>query len=447
MADYKRLISYIYSYEKGEKTKNSGFAKIESRNGICKLNISLRISDILMNEAEDNAMEVFLFCRKNNRIEKIFIGRIRIVSGCSIFKIQMNSENIGDKRIPLSDVAGIFICSTAFLHRNSQLNIVYASEWDDISIDVDAFTEDQNEAGETVTLQQGEKKDTNEEMDVLYEQSEIKASEIEKNGGSDDKAEVKEKNLEIQYGEKKFETAQSQMTQPDRINQGKIHTGEERTGKEMPKEDGNGRKTETIVMGTGTNETEIRENDNIETDEKEIMSDEQVRNSSQAKQSSTEQFSINTETGMETNEIDTPPDCEACKRQLKEMLLKEKNDEVKNKAPDTGDYFKMLCNCYPKVKVNEIDGECIKITPHDISYLPKKYWNLCNNSFLLHGYYNYKYLLLCEKTINNENKYMICVPGMFHNKEQTMARMFGFTEFEGRKQNSMMSFGYWCMYL
>lgn len=97
--------------------------------------------------------------------------------------------------------------------------------------------------------------------------------------------------------------------------------------------------------------------------------------------------------------------------------------------------------------MNEIDGECIKITPHDISYLPKKYWQLCNNSFMLHGFYNYRYLILCEKVTNGTKRYLIGVPGLYHQREQTIARMFGFTEFEGNKRNGTMNFGYWCMYL
>lgn len=75
MGEYKRLISYIYSYERGIKSKNAGFAKIESRNGVCKVNISLRIADELMNEAEDNMLEVFFFYKKDNQVKKIFLQK------------------------------------------------------------------------------------------------------------------------------------------------------------------------------------------------------------------------------------------------------------------------------------------------------------------------------------------------------------------------------------
>ena len=155
-------------------------------------------------------------------------------------------------------------------------------------------------------------------------------------------------------------------------------------------------------------------------------------------------------------ETDFADDRKKCNNKLSDMLKEEqKNDEIDdtgNADSVAGDYFRMLCNCYPKIRVNEINGECIKITPHDISYLPKKYWHLCNNSFLLHGFYNYKYLLLCEKKMDSGKKYLVGVPGMFHQKEQVIARMFGFTEFEcnnatNRYGNKAMKFGYWCMYL
>ncbi|MCI7242212.1 MAG: DUF6128 domain-containing protein [Bacilli bacterium] len=163
----------------------------------------------------------------------------------------------------------------------------------------------------------------------------------------------------------------------------------------------------------------------------------------------------NTESKIEP-ETDFADDRKKCNNKLTDMLKEEqKNDEIDdtgNADSVAGDYFRMLCNCYPKIRVNEINGECIKITPHDISYLPKKYWHLCNNSFLLHGFYNYKYLLLCEKKMDSGKKYLVGVPGMFHQKEQVIARMFGFTEFEcnnatNRYGNKAMKFGYWCMYL
>ena len=42
MTNYRRLISYIYAYEGEVKGKNIGFAKLESRNGQCKLSVNVK---------------------------------------------------------------------------------------------------------------------------------------------------------------------------------------------------------------------------------------------------------------------------------------------------------------------------------------------------------------------------------------------------------------------
>ena len=42
MTSYRRLISYIYAYEGKTKGKNIGFAKLESRNGQCKLSVNVK---------------------------------------------------------------------------------------------------------------------------------------------------------------------------------------------------------------------------------------------------------------------------------------------------------------------------------------------------------------------------------------------------------------------
>lgn len=403
MADYRRLISYIYSYEKGVKTKNSGFAKIESRNGICKLNISLRISDILRNETEDNSLEVFLFYRNEEKIEKILIGRIRISSGSSEFKIQMNSDRIGSQGISLAKITGIFICSQAFLHKNSRINLIYASEWDDIPIEVSEFA-DKNDLHDNKVLQDDGEMDYNKENSDTYEQGEIRASEV----------------IETTHSNGAFAADLPEETQFQNVQPIRNETAQEELIKETDREE------QEVRSGTQEKAIAVQPETAVGKMENELEpADESSREANE--------------------EIEEMSDCEACKKQLEAMLSEESNDS--KKMPDTGDYFKMLCNCYPKIKINEIDGECIKITPHDISYLPKRYWHLCNNSFLLHSFYNYKYLILCEKTINNVRRHMICVPGVFHNKEQAMAKMFGFTEFQGGQQNGMMKFGYWCMYL
>lgn len=93
---------------------------------------------------------------------------------------------------------------------------------------------------------------------------------------------------------------------------------------------------------------------------------------------------------------------------------------------------------------------CEKIQRHELSRLPKKEWRIANNSFLLHGFYNYHHLLYIE----DEGNVWIGVPGIYHEKEKAAANAFGFEEFQRltdfevelseEEKNTYEDFGYWC---
>ena len=91
-----------------------------------------------------------------------------------------------------------------------------------------------------------------------------------------------------------------------------------------------------------------------------------------------------------------------------------------------------------------------KIQRQDLSRLPRREWRLANNSFLLHGFYNYHHLLYIE----DGDKIWIGVPGIYHEKEKSAANAFGFSEFRRltdmelelseEEKNTYDDFGYWC---
>ena len=90
--------------------------------------------------------------------------------------------------------------------------------------------------------------------------------------------------------------------------------------------------------------------------------------------------------------------------------------------------------------------EILTIKPQDIGLLPREIWVYGNNSFLLHGYYNYRYLILA-KLFNPEGtpRYLLGVPGHYYSNERYMASMFGFPNFVLSKNQPMEDgrFGYW----
>lgn len=99
--------------------------------------------------------------------------------------------------------------------------------------------------------------------------------------------------------------------------------------------------------------------------------------------------------------------------------------------------------------LHPIEGEaitCVHMELRDIRELPKRYWYLGNNSFLLHGFFNYRYLLFGERVCEGKKELFLGVPGVFRRQEKVMAAIFGFPQFilEKPVDNKEEHFGYWC---
>lgn len=106
----------------------------------------------------------------------------------------------------------------------------------------------------------------------------------------------------------------------------------------------------------------------------------------------------------------------------------------------------------PAALFEEWDMQCIQLELKDLRSLPKKYWYLGNNSFLLHGFFNYRYLLLGRTA---EERWFLGVPGVYQRQERVMAAIFGFPEFfaagpggeRGGSREPVNHFGCWVRYI
>ena len=91
-----------------------------------------------------------------------------------------------------------------------------------------------------------------------------------------------------------------------------------------------------------------------------------------------------------------------------------------------------------------------KIQRKDMVCLPRCEWRHANNSFLIHGYYNYHHLILTVR----DDRLKLGVPGVYHPQEEKAAESFGFPEFipaeeldlklTDEEKNDREKFGYWC---
>lgn len=110
------------------------------------------------------------------------------------------------------------------------------------------------------------------------------------------------------------------------------------------------------------------------------------------------------------------------------------------------DKWNQICAIYPHVKPFEDQREYLSIGPADFVMFTAASYRAANNSFLLHGYYNYKHLILTRVEQRGEILYYLGVPGNYYAREKQVAVIFGFESFECAEEPAQDGdFGYYLM--
>lgn len=139
------------------------------------------------------------------------------------------------------------------------------------------------------------------------------------------------------------------------------------------------------------------------------------------------------------------PDQEAAARQVSsagasDLRTAELQPQPKNQWEQTWRY---MLRTYPVLNQFSEENQvlCVRIEIKDVRLLPAKYWSMVNNSFLLHGFFNYRYLAFGRIGQN----WFVGIPGIYQNQEHVMASIFGFPDFLPQKQKTERGEqpGYW----
>lgn len=137
------------------------------------------------------------------------------------------------------------------------------------------------------------------------------------------------------------------------------------------------------------------------------------------------------------------PDLEAAEA---DMEIDKEEDTVcvqkeKNTEPDTiPDYILQRRRGFQPFSDDEIK-DCVQMMPCDIVRLQQDAWQVGRSSFLQHGFYQYRHLLLGRK---QNGGYVIGVPGIQNQQEQYMAGLFGYDRFKTASSvGAGKAFGYW----
>lgn len=170
MQDYKRIVSYIHTYENNEKKKNVGFGKLEARNQIARLSVSVNGQGL----AEGSVLSVYLL-RINEYAQGIKLGETRVLQGKINADFKFETENIAQSGFSLSQIQGIFLTMEEAPYA------VFASSWTDAVIEPEKFrtgeTIERADLEETVTAAEPEAETESIEESVIEpEQESVQAA-------------------------------------------------------------------------------------------------------------------------------------------------------------------------------------------------------------------------------------------------------------------------------
>ena len=446
MSAYHRLISYIYAYEGGIKGKNPGFAKLETRGTSCRIQVSVRRVF-----AGGSPIGVYLLAGQ----EEIRIGTLFVRGGNGEFRAVVNCENIEGSGCNMEECCGLT------LHETDSAWRAYTTIWED-AVAHAAEVELADVTAEKVREQEAEKEEATRKLaenvsgevnsasvgkEKLDEASELTRSGEMENQDTSTETEKKEA---VNINETDFGISQPQ---PEKLEDSNLEIFED---------------TETMEAVPDISETSDHQEAEVVQETQTETPQESFQESNQEAQTETPQESFqesNQEAQTEarrkdsqesTREVqkemppDSPPDHQEAFQSDSQNQKQPQPDSSKEfpKEDPAESLWNRLRAAYPKVTAFECaDGcEILVIKPQDIGLLPRENWVYGNNSFLLHGYYNYRYLILARLGKPGERgRYILGVPGHYGNNEKYMAAMFGFDRFvrSTRQPPRDSRFGYW----
>ena len=446
MSAYHRLISYIYAYEGGIKGKNTGFAKLETRGTSCRIQVSVRRVF-----AGGSPIGVYLLAGQ----EEIRIGTLFVRGGNGEFRAVVNCENIEGSGCNMEECCGLT------LHETDSAWRAYTTIWED-AVAHAAEVELADVTAEKVREQEAEKEGATRKLaeNVAGEVNSAsvgkekldEASELTRSGEmeSQDTSTETEKKEAVNINETDFGISQPQ---PEKLEDSNLEIFEDMETMEAVPD---------ISETSDHQEAEVVQETQTETPQESSQKSNQEVQTETPKESFQESYQeAQTEAGRKdsqesTREVrkealpDSPPDHQEAFQSDSQNQKQPQPDSSKefSKEDPAESLWNRLRAAYPKVTAFECaDGcEILVIKPQDIGLLPRENWVYGNNSFLLHGYYNYRYLILARLGKPGERgRYILGVPGHYGNNEKYMAAMFGFDRFvrSTRQPPRDSRFGYW----
>lgn len=129
MSGYRRFIAYVYEYQKGKKSSNCGFIKVEVKNENCSIEVHLHCPGLV----KDIPCQVYGFVRKDGLMNGILLETCETEPEVIECQIETNALDMNGSGISLGKMGGMILIT--------QAGGFFGTEWDDQPIRPDNFRE------------------------------------------------------------------------------------------------------------------------------------------------------------------------------------------------------------------------------------------------------------------------------------------------------------------
>ena len=493
--DYRRFIAYFYEYINGSRQKNAGFAKVELRNGMWRILFRLTTDRV-----PDPPMQVFGFVRTAGYLLGIPMGTIRQTQEIAEEWAYRAETPIGKGTYRLEDLAGIRVESgdgRCFLtvwddepvqperfvlrlpeekteaeqrpetkaEQRPELNLSEVRNEDSpIESNLQSW---KKEAAVMEPNMQSRKKEA---AAVPSNAMEVQGEEAEQKAGAGQRPETEQKAKTKKKAEGTDATAMSEPRPevPEEVMAAEPEAKVEESAAQshMQKMQNEEAAMEPTMQNVRNGDSAIESNlqsrkkeaavmePNMQSREKEavvIKPDMQNSQKETVAVRSNEMEVQREEAGQKAEETEAvaiaePRLTEGQERTTAATIKSEPTAATDNwfasPSPVQNGIEELLRRRAPfrPFTDQEISG-CVMILPCDIVRLQNERWQVGRSSFLQHGFYQYRHLLLGK---DSEGEYVLGVPGIRSQQEQYMANMFGYKRF---KRSATFEcgkvFGYW----
>lgn len=470
MAEYRRIVSYLYQYKNGRRGENVGFVRVQKAQD--RLKIVLNIKD--KKQSEDLMLKVYFYIHKNGKLYGIFVDNIVLKGGSCEYKRAFLEREIFKNGEKIDDMHGML------LYYSREMS--YGTEWDDKKIEVEQFILEQKRgkkeediAKSTGRPNKSDKKEIEgkEKGKDLSDSSRADGFKLspESEGKRESRGEVNfllSSHAEDSRGQQKVTDKIREQMKPEsrrkierekidreKIDEGKIG-GEKRNRKEKEEIRENKNKMEErlenqkVVPIKESRKEKQTEKMYEESDTLQKAQERFIRNS-ESVQGSEIIGKMKIGKGMEIEDKSRSLSAnKECKVEKEEKRVETKSSISMIHMQEKGerDEIEIMLRDYPKIPDIESEdlNECVKIKPRDIGKMDTVNWWLRSNRLLLYRFEQYHYLLLGKRK-NQDGSWqrVVGIPGIFDSKERYLASLFQFYCFiptESKKYKTG-SFGYW----